>query len=123
MERDIERIEGKAPNMAVKAAQADEFWASRIGAIEEGSLRSFRGFYTVLFRQHSGLVHATMRGLNFVTVDPTPTRKRIVKEVPLTGTGPYGMATAAYGVGLLVSAQSLEWPDAEEVNAVFERYP
>jgi hypothetical protein len=32
------------------------------------------------------------------------------------------MATVVYGVGLLVAAQALDWPDAEEVNAVFERY-
>jgi hypothetical protein len=33
------------------------------------------------------------------------------------------MATVVYGVGLLVAAQALGWPDAEEVNAVFARFP
>jgi hypothetical protein len=85
---------------------------------------SFRGFYTILFREHSGLVHATMRGLNRVTVDLAPPRKRVVLEAPLgESRGPYGMATVVYGVGLLVAAQALGWPDAEKVNAVFARFP
>ncbi|MGH3429981.1 MAG: DUF5677 domain-containing protein, partial [Mycobacteriales bacterium] len=69
MERDVARIEGKAPGLASKAAMADKQWIPRIDAIQPHGLRSFRGFYTVLFREQSGLVHATMRGLNHVTVD------------------------------------------------------
>lgn len=73
---------------------------------------------------HSGLVHATMRGLNHVTIDLAPPRKRVVLEAPLEGnTGPYGMASVVYGVGLLVAARSLDWPDANEVEAIFARYP
>jgi hypothetical protein len=62
MEHDIARLEGKAPDLASKAA-ADKHWIPRIGgALKADSLSSFRGFYTILFRDHSGLVHATMRG-------------------------------------------------------------
>lgn len=124
MERDVARLDGKAPDLASKAAMADEHWIPRIGALRPGSLSSFRGFYTVLFREQSGLVHATMRGLNHVTIDLAPTRKRVVLEAPLgESTGPYGMATVVYGVGLLVAAQSLGWPDADEIEAIFARYP
>ena len=122
MERSVAAIEGSAPDLALMAVAADRYWSTRVGALDVDGLRSFRGIYTVLFRQHSGLVHATFRGLNHVTVDPTPTRKKVVREAPLEGSGPYGMATAVYGLGLLVSAQALGWPDATEVNAVFERY-
>jgi len=125
MERDIARLDGKAPDLASKAALADKHWIPRIGgALRADSLSSFRGFYTILFREHSGLVHATMRGLNHVTVDLAPPRKRVVLEAPLgESRGPYGMATVVYGVGLLVAAQALGWPDAEAVNAVFARFP
>lgn len=123
MERDVAHLDGKAPDLASKATMADNHWIPRIGALRPRSLSSFRGFYTVLFREQSGLVHATMRGLNHVTIDLGPTRKRVVSEAPLgESTGPYGMATAVYGVGLLVSAQALGYPDADVVEAIFARH-
>jgi hypothetical protein len=86
MERDIARLDGKAPDLASKAAMADKHWIPRIGgALRSNSLSSFRGFYTILFREHSGLVHATMRGLNHVTVDLAAPGKRVVLEAPLGG--------------------------------------
>jgi len=125
MERDIAHLEGKAPDLASKAAMADKHWIPRIGgALRPDSLSSFRGFYTILFREQSGLVHATMRGLNHVTIDLAPNRKRVVLEAPLgESRGPYGMATTVYGVGLLVAAQALGWPDADEVETIFARFP
>lgn len=124
MEHDISRLAGKAPDLSSKAAMADKHWIPQIGgALRPDSLSSFRGFYTILFREHSGLVHATMRGLNHVTIDLVPPRKRVVLEAPLDGsTGPYGMATVVYGVGLLVAARALGWPDADEVEAIFARF-
>lgn len=42
---------------------ADRHWILAIGGTHRpGSLSSFRGFYTILFREQSGLVYATMRG-------------------------------------------------------------
>ena len=123
MESDIAGIESKAPDLASKAVAADRYWAPRIEAFRPDGLGSFRGLYTLLFRQHSGLVHATMRGLNHVSVDLEPPLKRIVMEdVPPEGNGPYGMATAVYGLGLLVAAESLGWPDAAEVDRIFDRF-
>jgi hypothetical protein len=123
MERDVARIEGTAPDLASKAAMADKHWIPRIEALQPHSLRSLRGFYTILFREQSGLVHATMRGLNHVTIDLAPSRKRVVLEGPPGESSPYGMATVVYGIGLLVAAQSLGWPDADEIEAIFARYP
>lgn len=125
MEHDVARLRGKTPDLASKAAMADKHWIPRIGgALRPDSLSSFRGFYTILFREHSGLVHATMRGLNHVTIDLAPPRKRVVLEAPLEGrVSPYGMASVVYGVGLLVAAQALGWPDANEVEAIFARFP
>lgn len=33
------------------------------------------------------------------------------------------MATVVHDVDLLVAAEVLDWPVAEEVKAIFERYP
>jgi hypothetical protein len=122
MERDVASVGGSAPNLADKALRADDCWVPRIEGIEPEGLKSFRGFYTVLFRQHSGLVHATMRGLNHVTIDLAAPRKRVVLEAPLNGSrGPYGMATVVYSLGLLVASQSLGWPDPAEVEAILAR--
>lgn len=123
MERDVARVEGKAPDLASKAAMADKHWIPRIDALQPHGFRSFRGFYTILFREHSGLVHATMRGLNHVTIDLEPPRKQVVLEAPLEGNGPYGMATVLYCFGLLFAAQSLGWPDADEVERIFVHHP
>lgn len=123
MGRDLATIEGNAPDLASKAIAADRFWVARVDAMRGDGLRSLRGFYTVFFRQHSGLVHATMRGLNHVTVELDPSRVRVVMEDPLSdGRGPYGPATVVYGIGLLIAAQSLGWPDTDQIEAVFDRF-
>jgi len=123
MERDVAGIDGNAPDLASKAVIADRHWAPRIDEFRADGLGSLRGLYTILFRQHSGLVHATMRGLNHVSVDLEPPRRRIAMEdVAPEGSGPYGMATVVYGLGLLVAAQALGWPDAGEVERIFDRF-
>jgi hypothetical protein len=40
-----------------------------------------------------------------------------------SGPGPYGMATVIFGLSLLILAEALGWPSADEVVAIFERYP
>lgn len=122
MERDIAGIEGSAPDLASKALNADKHWVPLIEGMEDEGFKSFRGLYTTSFRHHSGLVHATFRGLNHVTVDLAPPQKRVVLEAPLDGLrGPYGMATVVYAFGLLVAARSLGWPEASEVHGIFDR--
>ncbi len=96
---DAGSIEGNRPDLASMAAAADKHRAPSVEALDPGAgFRSFRGLYTVLFRQHSGLVHATYRGLNAVTEDLGATRRRVVLQAPVDGRGPYGMATAVYGL-------------------------
>jgi hypothetical protein len=122
MERDIANTEGSVPGLADMALNADKHWLPRIPDLDGTGFKSFRGLYTVLFREHSGLVHATMRGLNHVTVDLDPPRKRLVLQAPLDGSrGPYGMATVIHTLGLLVASQSLGWPEADEVRAIHTR--
>jgi hypothetical protein len=123
MERDIAGIEGTVPDLASMAVKVDDYWAQRVEALRPDGLGSFRGLYTILFRQHSGLVHATMRGINHVSVDlDAPCVRIVMEDVPSEGNGPYGMATVVYGLGLLVAAEALGFPDAAGVEHIFDRF-
>jgi hypothetical protein len=111
------------PDLAAKALAADRYWAPQVEALDETGLGTFRGLYTVLFRSHSGLVHATFRGLNTVVEDLSPTRRRVLARPPLDGRGAYGMATIVHGLGLLVAAKAVGWPSEADVHNVFDTYP
>lgn len=123
MQREVGGVTARTPDLASKALGADRHWGPRLTVLDEDGLGSFRGLYTFLFRDYSGLIHATFRGLNRVTEDVSEARKRVVLQAPLEGRGPYGKATVVYGLGLYVAAEALGWPSADEVNAVFTRYP
>jgi hypothetical protein len=122
-EAELAASSSKAPDLASKAFAADRYWKPRLPELTSVNLGSFRGQYTILFRNYSGLVHATFRGLNRVTEDLPDGRKRVVLQAPLDARRPDGMATVLHGLGLYVAAQSLGWPIAENVTAVFDRYP
>ncbi len=123
MQREVDAGTGQLLDLASMAFATDRFWAQRLPVFGTDGLGTFRGMYTVLFRNHSGLVHATFRGLNLVTEHLSPTRRRVLVQPPVEGRGPYGLATAVYGIGLLVASESLGWPAADDVHAVFDRYP
>lgn len=123
MQAEVDAATASTPDLASKAFAADRYWSARIPAIGEGELESFRGMYTFLFRNHSGLVHATFRGLSRVVEDLSPTRRRVVAQPPLDRHELYGMATVVHGLGLFVAAEALGWPAADEVHSVFDRHP
>ena len=115
-------LEGAGP--CIESVRCRPNGKPRVAELTSVKLGSFRGQYTILFRNDSGLVHATVRGLNRVTEDLPDGRKRVVLQAPLDGAfRPDGMATVLHGLGLYVAAQSLGWPTAENVTAVFDRYP
>jgi hypothetical protein len=118
MARDVADAKAKTPDLASKAAAVDRYWAPRVEAIDD----EFRRLYTLLFRTHSGLVHATFRGLNHVTEVVSSTRTRVLVQLPPDGRGATGMATVVYGLALLVAAQALGWPSTADVHAVFDLY-
>jgi hypothetical protein len=89
----------------------------------EGEVKSWRGFYAVVYRNYSAYTHPTLRGLNPVVVDLSPNRRRVQLEGRHRGNGPYGIATVIFGLALFVVAEALGWPDAAEVTAIFERHP
>ena len=49
-------LEREMPSLVKRAEQADEAWAGKISGLHTGApLQSFRGFYALMYRNHSGL--------------------------------------------------------------------
>jgi hypothetical protein len=125
-QRQVAAMTGRPLKLEQLAEAADKAWDGRLEAIGLGSAsqpKSFRGLYAFVYRNYSAGAHPSLRGLNPVVEDVTVTRKRIVVEGPYDGSGPYGLATVLYAVALYVAAAALQWPDTDDVEAVFERYP
>jgi hypothetical protein len=106
------------------AVAADKRWEGTLpGMGAHGDVKSFRGFYALIYRNSSGFAHPTYRGLNAVGAEVGPGRQQVWLEDRYEGTGPYGMATLIFGFGLYLSSAALGWPDAKEIGAIFERHP
>jgi hypothetical protein len=125
MERQVAGLYGSglAPltNLAVAA---DKRWEGTLpGMGAHGELKSFRGFYALLYRSNSGFAHPTFRGMNVVAAEVAPGRQRAWLEERHEGTGPYGMATLVFGFGLYLASAALDWPVAAEISAIFDRHP
>jgi GNAT superfamily N-acetyltransferase len=124
LETQVAGLQGGRIVLESVAEEADRHWAGKLpGMGGKGEVKSWRGFYAIVYRSYSGFTHPTYRGLNPVVVDLGPTRKQVRLEAPYEGSGPYGMATVIFGLTLLILADTLGWPDADEVVAIFERYP
>jgi hypothetical protein len=124
LEVEMTRLRGDRITVEDVALKADEYWAGKLpGMGGKGEAKSWRGFYAIVYRNYSGYTHPTMRGLNPVVVDLSPTRRRVQLEGRYLGNGPYGLATVIFGLALFVVAEALGWPDRDQVTAIFERYP
>lgn len=125
LETEVTSMVGKKLTLEQLAMAADGYWTSRIpeDALVPGTLQSFAGLYASLYRYYSATAHPTMLGLNRVTDDLDPRRRRIRLEGEYEGTGPYGLATVVFGLALFVAADAIGWPSSSEVHAVFEGNP
>lgn len=124
LEAQVAGLQGDRIVLESVAEEADRHWGGKLpGMGGKGEVKSWRGFYAIVYRSYSGFTHPTYRGLNPVVVDLSPTRKRVQLEEPYEGSGPYGMATVIFGLSLLILAEALGWPKADGVVAIFERYP
>jgi len=124
LEAQVAKLQGDRIVFEKVAEEADRHWAGKLpGMGGEGEVKSWRGLYAIVYRNYSGFTHPTYRGLNPVVVDLSPTRRQVRLEAPYEGSGPYGMATVIFGLSLLILADALGWPNADDVVAIFERYP
>jgi hypothetical protein len=120
----VDRMQGKKLVLASLAAAADGHWAGTLpGMGASPEVNSFRGLYAVLYRNYSGVAHPTYRGLNRVVEDLGATRRRVGLETEYEGSGPCGIGTVIFALGLYVTAITLGWPQIAEIEAIFERHP
>jgi hypothetical protein len=123
MEVEMAQLKGDRITVEDVALKADEYWGGKLpGMGEKGEAKSWRGLYAIVYRNYSGYTHPTMRGLNPVVVDLSPTRRRVQLEGHHQGNGPYGIATVIFGLALFMVAEALGWPNAGELTAIFDRY-
>jgi hypothetical protein len=126
LQRQVAAMTGDPLVLEQLALECDTLWAGRLehaGLGPASRATSFRGLYAILYRNYSAGAHPSYRGLNPVVEDITDTRKRVVLEGPPEGRGPYGFATAIYGLALHASAASLGWPDPGRIETAFQRNP
>lgn len=124
LEAQVGQMQGHKLVLAELTVAADQHWTGKLpGMGASPEVNSFRGLYAVLYRNYSGVAHPTYRGLNPVVEDIGGTRRRVHLEAEYDGSGPYGMATVIFALGLYVTANTLDWPQITEMKAIFERHP
>lgn len=112
------------PSLEALAKAADRDWEQRIGGLDNRrKLQSFGGLYASLYRHSSGMAHPSGVGLQRVYEQIGPSTRRYGLEQRYDDrerSGPYGPATVVFAWALYVAAETVGWPAASEVNAVFD---
>jgi hypothetical protein len=126
MEQERDRLQGDQLKLIELARTADEKWQGVLPGFDvEADGESFRKLYAIVYRHTSAFAHASWRGLHRVTIDLSPTTRRVAMENadPAYPLDPVGLGTTIFATGLFVAGESLGWPGREEVLAVFARFP
>ena len=107
------------PNAFDRAFQADVFWMAKVGLIAQNP---FAMIYLTMFQGLSFVAHPTDWSIARVLVG-TPPRLGIGQppDEPTTSDVPWGVACLALANVLLVSGQTLGFPDEAQVRAVLTR--
>lgn len=99
------------------ADEAETEWAGRLPGLDgEKDFRSFRGLYTILYRDYSGVAHPTLRGLNPVYDELSLTGRRVRLEGDQEWQRPYGIGLVVFALGLQVVAATLGWPQRTAID-------
>ncbi|HVY77354.1 MAG TPA: DUF5677 domain-containing protein [Solirubrobacterales bacterium] len=120
-ERQAAELPKEMPDLLQRAEAADRHWVGRIPALEDSSsTRSYRGLYAVAYRRHSAIAHASLMGLNTVTVELPSGRRRVqLEQRDPEMHGPFGLGSVLLGFTLFISGATLGWPDPAPVEAAF----
>ena len=122
-EQQVESMSGAPLVLADLAIAADKHWAGKLKGLQtHEQLMSLSGLYTLVYRSYSAIAHPSEMGLQRVTEEIGQGRQRVQIEQPSTRFGPWGIAGVVYTIALLAASESLGWPDADAVYAVYERY-
>jgi Family of unknown function (DUF5677) len=102
------------PDMAGRAENADDYWATRLGFPADD--KPFEDAYDVIFKHSSSRTHASVQGLNDV-VEPTPEHTVLVLDrVFESQAGVLRASLVIFGLGLKVAAEILPIPDRDNVE-------
>lgn len=110
----------RPPNLAQRAAEADDFWTPLVPGIapkhDPSSVSSFRSLYRTVFTIGSSAAHPSMTQANYFVKD-APSGMLCHWEKTPAGSAQEWWAIGPYilGLGLMIAAQALGWPDAREV--------
>ena len=110
------------PDLIDMATAADGHWTKILEPLTgSDTVKSYRGFYALTYRQESSIAHATLLGLNPVWVElPDGGRRVQLEQRREDSQGPFGRASLIFGFTVMVAGESLPgWPGAKEVEAVF----
>lgn len=122
-EKQVESMSGAPLVLADLAVAADKHWAGKLKGLQShDQLMSLSGLYTLVYRSYSAIAHPSEIGLQRVTEEIGRGRQRVQIERPSTRSGPWGIAGVVYTIALLAASESLGWPDADAVYAIYERY-
>jgi len=118
---EYDRLQGAPLQLATLAVEADKHWAGKLPDMQEHTeAQSFRGFYAMLYRDYSAVAHPSLRGLNSVIEDLSPTCRRVRLEGGTEWKLPYGKASIVFALALYVTNATLRWPSRSEIGAAFK---
>jgi hypothetical protein len=116
----------RPPDLAQRAAEADDFWRSRVPGFapehHPSSVSSFRALYRTVFTIGSAATHPSITQANYFMKDAPGGTLCHWERTPAGSAGNW-WAVGPYilGLGLLVASEALGWPDAREVARAIGR--
>jgi hypothetical protein len=121
-QRQVDELPAVMPPLLDRAVDADEHWTGRIAGLRGAdTTHSYRGLYAIAYRRHSAYDHASVMGLNAVTVDLPRGGQRVqLEERESESYGVFGLTTILFAFTLFIGAQTLGWPDRAAAEAAFE---
>ena len=117
----------RLPGVPTMAAEADEYWGTRVAgwsptsdAGDPGLFSSLRGLYRYVYQRGSAAAHSRARGLDpFVTFGDDTVA--LHPETPTTDHHAYGLGLYTLAFAIAASERSWGWPSWREAMRILER--
>jgi hypothetical protein len=118
-------LDREMPGLLQRAEQADRAWDGKVPGLHTGApLQSYRGFYALMYRNHSGYAHPSGLGLLAVAEGLPGRGTRVdLEAADDDDPDPLRLATAIYTYSLLIAAQTIGWPHEPDLRAIWDESP